>query len=164
MPDRAATTVNEAGFRTVCGYFTTGVTVVTAAGPDGPLGMAVNSFASVSLDPPLVLFCASRTSGTLPGIETSGSFAVNVLASGQEALARGFAGKGGDRFAGVAYRSGVTGSPVLTGALAYLECRIEAEHDGGDHLIVVGRVVDLDVLDEGGDPLVFYRGGYRDLD
>ncbi|HLF41433.1 MAG TPA: flavin reductase family protein, partial [Acidimicrobiia bacterium] len=156
--DRAAG-IDEARFRLVMGHWLTGVTVITAMDGDEPVGLAANSFTSVSLDPPLVLFCAGTTSSTWPRIESAGAFAVNVLAADQEEVSRLFATKDADRFSGVAWRRGLMGSPILDDALAYLDCTIESTHDAGDHILVVGRVLDLDVQRED-NPLVFYRGGY----
>ncbi|MGI8685368.1 MAG: flavin reductase family protein [Acidimicrobiales bacterium] len=154
-----ASPIDAARFRQVLGHFCTGVTVV-AAMPGEPVGFTVQSFSSVSLDPPLVAICPSRTSGSWPRIRSAGVFCVNVLAEDQEALARLFATHGADKFTGVGWRpSVVSGSPVLDGVLAWVDCRIEAEHDGGDHLVVLARVVDMGVAREHG-PLLFYRGGY----
>lgn len=154
--------IDPAEFRQVMGHWLTGVTVITAGDGGEPIGMAANSFTSVSLDPPLVLFCAGKSSSTWPRIEASGAFAVNLLAGDQEEVSRLMATKDADRFASVGYRPGVTGSPILNGTLAYLDCQIEAKHDAGDHVLVVGRVVDLGVHHEGA-PLAFFRGGYGDL-
>ncbi len=150
------------GFREVLGQFATGVTVVTAMAGDEPVGMAVNSFTSVSLDPPLVLFCAARSSGTWPRIRAAGRFAVNILGEHQEDVSRLFATKGADRFASVSWRVGASGAPVLDDVLAYVDCVIDAEHDAGDHVIVVGRVLDLGLTAECG-PLLFHGGGYGRL-
>ncbi|MEV0589947.1 flavin reductase family protein [Nonomuraea cavernae] len=140
--------------------FATGVVVVTAAPPEGgPVGMAVNSFVSVSLDPPLVLFCAGNGSTTWPAIHAAGHFCANVLSADQEGLARGFARKG-DRFAGVSHTPGITGAPVLTAVHAHLECEIADTHEAGDHTLVIGRVLDL-ALDQRASPLLFYRSSYR---
>jgi 3-hydroxy-9,10-secoandrosta-1,3,5(10)-triene-9,17-dione monooxygenase reductase component len=152
--------VDTARFRQVLGHFPTGVTVVTATTGDGPVGLAVGSFFSVSLDPPLVAFCAAKTSASYPKIEAAGHFVVNVLAEDQEDISRVFASKGIDKFAGIGYRpSPGGGAPVLSGVLAWVDCEIDAVHEAGDHWIVVGRVLDLEVVHEGG-PLIFYRGGY----
>lgn len=150
---------DAARFRQVLGHFPTGVTVVTAATEDGPVGLAIGSFASLSLDPPLVLFCAGRSSTTWPRIREAGAFCVNVLAEDQEDVCRVFAGRGTDKFAGIGWRPSLIGAPQIMGCLASLDCRIEDVHAGGDHDIVVGRVVDLQVHRRGG-PLVFFRGGY----
>ncbi|MET7999566.1 flavin reductase family protein [Nonomuraea glycinis] len=145
--------------RSAMGCFATGVVVITATLPDGPVGMAVNSFVSVSLNPPLVLFCAGNTSTTWPAINAAGHFCANVLSADQEALARAFARKG-DRFAGVTHTPGVTGAPVLEAVHAHLECKIVDTYDAGDHTVVIGRVVDLDT-DQRAAPLLFYRSAYR---
>ncbi|HEX2118052.1 MAG TPA: flavin reductase family protein [Acidimicrobiales bacterium] len=141
------------------GHFATGVTVVTCLAGDTPMGLAVNSFTSVSLRPPLVAFCVARTSATWPNLRAVGAFCVNILAEDQEALSRAFATHGLDRFHGVGWRAAPSGAPVLSGVLAWIDCTIEAEHEAGDHLIVVGRVRELALAHEG-RPLVFYRGGY----
>jgi flavin reductase (DIM6/NTAB) family NADH-FMN oxidoreductase RutF len=121
--------------------------------------MAVSSFTSVSLDPPLVAFLPSKTSSTYAAIREHGSFCANVLAADQEDVCRAFAAKGGDKFAGVSWAPGVTGAPVLEGAVAWVDCTIEAVHGAGDHDIVVGRVEDLGVANAA-VPLLFFQGGY----
>ncbi|MGE0170411.1 flavin reductase [Nocardioides sp.] len=142
------------------GQFPTGVTVVTSTGEVGePLGMAIGSFTSVSLDPPLVAFLPAKSSSSWPAMAAAGRFCVNVLGAKQEDLCRGFARSGGEKFDGVRYSSSPLGNPLLDGAVAWLDCAIETVHEAGDHLIVLGRVVDLAV--SGNDlPLVFFRGGY----
>ena len=160
IEETAAGSFDSARFRQVLGHFPTGVTVVTAVGPDGePAGLAVGSFTSVSLEPPLVAFCPSRTSSTWPIIRDTGAFCVNILAEDQEDVSRVFAAKGADKFRGIGWKPSVSGSPILNDVLAWIDCRVEAEYDGGDHLVVLGRVSDLHVEREEG-PLVFYRGGY----
>ncbi len=153
--------VDPAEFRRVLGYFATGVTVVTAHDPDdpdGPAGFACQSFASLSLDPPLVTFMVARTSTTWPRIARAGAFCVNILGAEQGALCRGFAVSGADKFTGVTYRAApATGSPLLASVPAWVDCRIQAVHTGGDHLIVVGRVEALGAAD-GVGPLLFHRG------
>jgi len=143
----------------VLGHFATGVVLVTANDADEPVGMACNSFTSVSLEPPLVLFCAAKSSTTWPRIRTSGTWAANILDEDGEEVCRLFAQKGADRFARIAYAPGRTGSPILEDALAFVDCETIAEHDAGDHVIVVGRVIELGYQHEG-KPLLFYRGGY----
>jgi 3-hydroxy-9,10-secoandrosta-1,3,5(10)-triene-9,17-dione monooxygenase reductase component len=163
VADDAAETVlvpDDQRFRTVLGHFATGVTIITALDDDEPVGLAANSFTSVSLDPPLVLFCVAHSSSTWPRIERAGTFAVNILGEGHEDLSDLFARPGADRFAATAWRPGVSGAPVLEDAIAYLDCEFEAEYPGGDHTIVVGRVLDLDMR-EGARPLLFYKGGYE---
>ena len=152
-------TPDPATFRTVLGHFATGVAIVTAIDGDEPVGMACNSFTSVSLEPPLVLFCAAKSSSTWPRIQASGKWAANILDDDGEEICRLFAQKGADRFARIAYTLGRTGSPILEDALAFVDCETIAEHDAGDHVIVVGRVLELGYQPEG-KPLLFYRGGY----
>jgi 3-hydroxy-9,10-secoandrosta-1,3,5(10)-triene-9,17-dione monooxygenase reductase component len=152
--------IDEARFRQVLGHFPTGVTVVAAqAAGEPPVGMAVGSFFSVSLEPALVGFCPGKSSTSWPKIEAAGSFCVNILADDQEDVARVFAGKGEDKFQSVGWRPAVTGSPVIRDVLAWVDCAITDVHEAGDHFIVTGRVNELKVEREG-HPLVFFRGGY----
>lgn len=140
-------------------HLPTGVTVITAYEEDGaPTGMAANSVASLSLDPPLLLFCPARSSTTWPRIRAAGAFCVNVMAGHHEETTRRFALKGVERFSGVAYEDRPTG-PGLTDAVAWIECELDDEHEGGDHTIVVARVIDLEAVPDT-DPLVFFRGQY----
>ncbi|MBS1889206.1 MAG: flavin reductase family protein [Actinobacteria bacterium] len=161
------TEIDEAAMRHVLGHFATGVTVITAGTEAGPVGMVANSFTSVSLDPPLVLFCAAQSSETWPEIQAVGRFCVNVLGNRQELLASRFAQKGSDRYAGVDHLISGHGNPRLVGAIAQIECRIVAEHPAGDHLIVVGRVLEMEIDEsESADlhsPLIFYRGDFARL-
>jgi flavin reductase (DIM6/NTAB) family NADH-FMN oxidoreductase RutF len=150
--------------RTVCGMFVTGVTVITS-GEDGQAeGTTVNSFTSVSLDPPLVLFCLHNESRLRAVVEESRKFVVNFLQGQQEALARAFAGKGTAEIRDVAHHPSVTGVPVLSDALAFLSCRLVDTFDGGDHTIFVGQVVELGVPREHQEPLVFFRGWLGSLE
>ncbi|WP_327169778.1 flavin reductase family protein [Streptomyces subrutilus] len=155
--------VGPGEFRAVLGNFASGVTVITAppgADEDGPAGFACQSFASLSLDPPLVTFMVARTSTTWPRIARAGVFCVNILGAEQGGLCRSFAVSGADKFAGVAHSPApVTGSPQLDAVPAWIDCRIHAVHTGGDHLIVVGRVLALGAAGEG-DPLLFHRGRF----
>jgi flavin reductase (DIM6/NTAB) family NADH-FMN oxidoreductase RutF/DNA-binding IclR family transcriptional regulator len=162
MDTRTATPVLDAAhFRRVLGHFPTGVAVITAVGDDGrPVGMAVGSFTSVSLDPPLVAFLPDRSSTTFPAIRAAGRFAVNFLTAEQEWICRAFASRGGDKFAGVDWAPApVTGSPVVSGGLAWIDCTLETLHEAGDHFIVVGRVEALDAATDS-LPLLFFQGGY----
>jgi 3-hydroxy-9,10-secoandrosta-1,3,5(10)-triene-9,17-dione monooxygenase reductase component len=152
---------DSAKFRQVLGHFATGVTVITATDA-GPVGMAVGSFASVSLDPPLVGFFAGKSSTSWPRIRNAGAFCVNILAEDQEAICRVFASKDADKFAGVGWTTSSTGSPRLDHVLAWIDCDIDSVVDAGDHELVLGRVRELEVAAEG-DPLVFFRGGYARL-
>ncbi|MER8231209.1 flavin reductase family protein [Streptomyces sp. NPDC101490] len=152
--------LDPAEFRRVLGHFASGVTVVTALAPEGPAGFACQSFASLSLDPPLVAFMVARTSTTWPRIAAAGAFCVNVLGAAQDGLCRSFAVSGADKFAGVDWAPApVTGAPRLTGAPAWIDCAITAVHTGGDHLIVVGRVEALGAAGAG-DPLLFHQGRF----
>lgn len=150
---------DSAKYRQVLGHFPTGVTVITAAGDDGPVGLAVGSFSSVSLDPPLVAFFPDKGSSSWPKIEATGSFCVNILGEDQEDVCRRFASKGDDKFAGLGWGPAGSGSPLLHGVLAWIDCDIESITEAGDHYCVLGRVRELDVEHEHG-PLVFFRGGY----
>lgn len=150
-----------ARFRQVLGCFPTGVTVVTTVEGGLPVGMAAGSFFSVSLDPPLVGFCVMTTSNTWPAIERSGSFGVSILADDQTEVCRQLAKKGPDKFGGVAWSPApVTGSPLVDGAVAHLDCELEQQHLAGDHWIVVGRVRALELHRSEAEPLVFCRGGF----
>jgi 3-hydroxy-9,10-secoandrosta-1,3,5(10)-triene-9,17-dione monooxygenase reductase component len=147
-------------FRQVLGHFATGITVVTASDDDGAVGFTCQSFSSLSLDPPLVVFAPSKQSSSWPRIKGAGHFAVNILSEDQEDVCRRFATPGIDKFAGQGWRAApATGAPILDGVLAWIDCTIEAEHDGGDHLLVAGRVHGLEIVHEG-KPLLFFRGGY----
>jgi flavin reductase (DIM6/NTAB) family NADH-FMN oxidoreductase RutF len=141
----------------------TAVTVVTAAGSEGPAGATANAVTSLSLDPPLMLACLDRGSRTLDAIRADGAFGVSVLAAGQAAVARGFASKAPHtekfREVGWSERDGV---PVLDGAIGWVACRLRELHPGGDHEIAIGDV--LGAGGAGGDPLIFYAGAYRPLD
>ena len=144
--------------RNVCGMFVTGVTVITS-GLDGWCdGTTVNSFTSVSLDPPLVLFCLHKQSRLGPTVQRSSRFVVNFLAGRQEKLALAFAGKQTAAFGEVAHRRCAAGVPVLTDALAFLACELVNEFEGGDHTIFLGRVQEVGVPRHNADPLIFFRG------
>ena len=153
---------DSARFRQVLGHFPTGVCIVSAVHDDQPVGMAIGSFFSVSLDPPLVGFCAGKSSSTWAKLRDVGQFCVSILGDDQEEISRRFASKEADKFAGLAWDSSPLGSPRLGGALGWIDCRTEALHDGGDHDIVIGAVHDLAVSAEG-HPLIFFRGGYSHL-
>jgi flavin reductase (DIM6/NTAB) family NADH-FMN oxidoreductase RutF len=150
--------LDQARFREVLGHFATGITIVTALEEGLPVGFSCQSFAALSLDPPMVVLAPARTSTSWPRIRAAGSFCVNILGEDQEAVCRAFAVSGGDKFSGVGWRPGLTGAPVIDGSLAVVECELGDIFDGGDHEIVTGLVVGLDVSD--GGPLLFYRGGF----
>jgi 3-hydroxy-9,10-secoandrosta-1,3,5(10)-triene-9,17-dione monooxygenase reductase component len=151
--------VDERAFRDAAGRFATGVALVTAAPEGEPAGLIVNSLASVSLDPPLISFCPSRTSLTWSRMRTARTFGVNVLGAEHERVARRAAPPGADRFGGLSWSVGPSGVPLLADALATLECEIVDEHPAGDHWIVVGRV-DRVVSAPRRAPLVFYAGAF----
>ena len=147
-------------FRQVLGHFPTGVAVVTGIDADGaPAGMAVGSFTSVSLDPPLVAFMPDKSSSSWPKFRDSGAFCVNILGAEQESVCRAFAMKGGDKFAELDWHPASSGSPILDGALAWIDCDIDVIHEAGDHYIVIGLVRELDIGTPA-LPLVFFQGGY----
>ncbi len=151
---------DTATFRRVLGHYPTGICVVTAMEENGAAtGMVVGSFTSVSLDPPLVAFFPDKKSSSWPRIEKVGKFCVNVLASDQQALCRQFAASGGDKFAGIAHSLSANGSPILDDVVAWIDCTLDAVHEAGDHHIVLGRVVALEV-DRPSSPLLFFQGGY----
>jgi len=154
-----STGIRPEKFRAVLSQFCTGVVIVTTCDDAGPAGLTCQSFSALSMDPPLVLFCPAKTSKTWPRIEAAGSFCVNVLSEGQERLSARFATSGGPKFENVEWEAGQVGVPRLCGALAHVDCCLESVHDAGDHLMVVGRVVALDQVNDS-RPLVFFRSDY----
>jgi flavin reductase (DIM6/NTAB) family NADH-FMN oxidoreductase RutF len=157
--DVPARVVDPGRLRAVLGHFASGVTVVTTDTVEGPLGFTCQSFSSLSLEPPLVVFAPARTSGTWPRLRAIGRFCVNVLAEDQVDVSVRFSRSGTDKFAGVAWTPSPHGSPVLDGVVAWIDCRLEAEYDGGDHTLVAARVLDLGAEPER-RPLLFHRGAY----
>ena len=151
--------VDPGAMREVLGHFASGVTVVTALTADGPAGFTCQSFSSLSLDPPLVAFAPARSSQTWPALRAIGRFCVNVLAEGQDAVSQNFARSGVDKFAEVPWSPSAHGSPVLDDVVAWIDGELWAEYDGGDHSIVVARVLDLGA-DPERRPLLFHRGSY----
>lgn len=155
-----AAALDPRSLRDAFGTFATGVTVVTGRGPDGErVGLTANSFTSVSLEPPLLLVCPANTASALPALRASGRFAVNVLGTDAEAVANQFARRGCDRFAAGEWEDW-HGLPVLAGANAHFICALHAEHDGGDHRIVVGRIQAMRSV-RAHDPLLYLGGSYR---
>ncbi|MFG1978046.1 flavin reductase family protein [Nonomuraea fuscirosea] len=154
--------VSDDTHRDVLGQFASGIVVVTAAGPDGPLGLTCQSFASLSLNPSMISFAAAQASRTWPLIREVGAFCVNVLAEGQEALSSAFARSGGDKYRGVRWWTGRDGAPMLQDACAWIECDLLSEYDGGDHVIAVGQVTALYAA-ASREPLIYHRGRYRAL-
>jgi len=157
------TAIDQATYRQVLGHFPTGVTVVAGMDGDQPVGLAVGSFFSLSLDPMLVGFCPDRSSSSWARMAESGRFCVNVLGADQEDVCRAFATKAEDKFTGIGWKAAESGSPLIDGVLAWIDCEVDRVLDGGDHHIVVGRVLGMGVGDEAPGPLVFYRGGYANL-
>ena len=150
-------------FRSACGQFATGVCIVTGTLDNkSHMGVTINSFSSVSLEPPLILFCLDKKALSFDAFSIARSFAVNILAEDQMALSNQFAKQAEDKFTGVDFELNEQGVPILTNCLAALECRMYAIHDGGDHQIIVGEV---SRIREGRDarPLLYFRGGYQSL-
>jgi len=148
------------GSARVLGHFPTGVVIVTAVDDGTPVGMAIGSFTSVSLDPPLIAILPAKASASWPSIAAAGAFCVNVLNAAQEALCRTFATTGADKFAGVPWQPSPSGAPVLAGALAWIDCALEQLVEAGDHYSALGRVRSLDVsADQATEPLVFFKAG-----
>lgn len=149
-------------FRDVLGRFGSGVTVVTAMTGSGPVGMTCQSFSSVSLRPPLVMFVPAKTSRAWPAIRAAGHFTVNLLAASQEDVSNQFARSGIDKYAGIDWSPSALGDPRLEGSLAWIDCHIHAVHEAGDHYLVIGRVEEL-TAGEADAPLMFYRSAYHRL-
>ncbi len=148
--------------RNALGRFATGIAVVMAQDEEGLIGITVNSFSAVSLDPPLISFCMARTLVSLPRLEAARCYSVNILLEHQSEISNRFSRPGTDKFTGAQWQAGHSGAPRLMQAHACFECVPYAHYDGGDHIIFVGRVVHLHA--EGDDkPLLFYRGGYHRL-
>ncbi|MEU6662872.1 flavin reductase family protein [Streptomyces sp. NPDC046821] len=162
IPTHPSTSSDE--LKSALAGFCTGVAVITALEADGnPVGMAVQSFSSVSLDPPLICFCPAHTSTSWPRIKAAGRFAVNVLAEDQQDLCRRFAVPGADKFAGTPWRPGGNGAPLLEGALATIECELTDALDGGDHAIALGAVTSMTAHRSDAGPLLFFRRSYGRL-
>lgn len=159
----AAEAIDPRRFRTVLGQFCTGVTIITTVDDGEPVGFACQSFAALSLEPPLVLFCPTKASRSWAAIERSGVFCVNVLAEEQQSTCARFGSREPDKFAGIDWTASPLGSPILTGSLAHVDCSLESVHDGGDHWVVFGRVSSLSEIREE-RPLLFYRGQYTGIE
>ncbi len=148
--------------RNVMGHFATGVTVITTKDSSGkPFGLTVNSFTSLSLNPPLVIVCVDKTVDCYACFDESKVFAVNILSEEQEDLSRRFATKGIEKFAGLPWHSGDHGAPILEGVMGCIECRINLRYEGGDHTIFVGEI--LQATAQGDRPLLFFKGKYQRL-
>jgi 3-hydroxy-9,10-secoandrosta-1,3,5(10)-triene-9,17-dione monooxygenase reductase component len=156
--------VESSALRRVCGDFVTGVTVITSGLGEDETGTTVNSFTSLSLDPPLVLFCIQNQSRLIPVITRSGTFAVNFLSGHQERLAMAFASKYRPSISEVPHGHSTTGAPVFSEALAFLSCRLVNTVEAGDHVIIIGEVVELGALHRNRQPLIFFRGSLGTLE
>lgn len=159
MNQPASNTISDR-MREVLGYFCSGITVITAHTDTGPIGFTCQSFYSLSLDPALIAFSPARSSTTWPKVRDIGDFAINVLADASIDTSAAFSRSGTDKFAGVSWTPGPNGSPILDCVLAWAECTLWAEYDGGDHTIVAGQVTDLSATPNK-DPLLSYRGSYQ---
>lgn len=156
------TEIDAAKFRDALGGFATGVTVVTTLDEQGaPFGVTANSFSSVSLNPPLVLWSLANTAQSMSAFRQSGHFAVHVLANDHKSVSNHFAKSGGDKFSSMPWQKGKLGSPLLSKYVSRFECRTLHKYEGGDHTIFVGQVVNLD--QKVGKALVFHQGGYAEL-
>lgn len=152
--------IDKNQLRQVMGHFATGVSIITTISKDGELvGLTANALTSVSLVPPLLLICVDKKAESYPHFAESNLFTVNVLATDQEDISRRFATSGGNKFEGVSYRKGANGAPILNNVLAFMECRIVGSFEGGDHTIYLGEIEEASTAE--GEPLLFYRGGYR---
>jgi 3-hydroxy-9,10-secoandrosta-1,3,5(10)-triene-9,17-dione monooxygenase reductase component len=160
--DPVTTAFDVAAFKDAMSRFATGVTIVTGMDGNEPVGFSCQSFVSLSIDPPFVAVAPARTSTSWPRIARAGSFCVNVLGAHQEALCTGFAASGGKKFEGVEWRPApVTGSPLIEGCIAWVDCEVDLVHDAGDHELIMGKVHDLGTGE--GLPLLFYRRTFATL-
>jgi 3-hydroxy-9,10-secoandrosta-1,3,5(10)-triene-9,17-dione monooxygenase reductase component len=157
-------TIDARAFRTALGHFASGVTIISGVDCDGPIGFTCQSFYSVSMEPPLISFSVMTNSTTYPRIRQTGRFAVNVLSHHQHDVSSQFARKGTDKWAGIPWSRTAVGNPVIDDTLMWLDCDIWAEHEAGDHYIVVGRVREMSPPEwHRHEPLLFFKGAYRHL-
>jgi len=163
LHDGTLMTVDQHTFRALLGRFASGVTVITIVDANGDdRGMTVSAFCSVSLEPPLVLMCIDHAASIYQPVSAASQFTVNILSEGQEALARRFAGPHPDRFDGIGFSRGGNGIAILGDVLGHLQCKVIAKHVSGDHDIIVGEVEEA--MSDEGRPLLYYRGGYAQLE
>jgi 3-hydroxy-9,10-secoandrosta-1,3,5(10)-triene-9,17-dione monooxygenase reductase component len=165
IPDDPESAARARRFRDVLGLFASGVTVITTVSDGEPIGMTCQSFSSVSLEPPLVMFSPAKTSRAWPRIQRAGYFCVNILSAEQAEVSNAMATKGSDKYDGIGWRPAATGAPLLDGVLGYVDCTVHSVHEAGDHYVVLGRVKELgfgtDVVEGSGrKPLLYYRGSY----
>ena len=154
--------MDERHFRSVLGKFATGVTIITTIENQHPKGITANSFTSVSLEPPLVLFCLGKDSTNYQAFNVANFFAINILSNEQTELSNRFATFDGDRFDGVNWECWETGAPILNGAIAAIDCRKKELIDAGDHIIILGEVLCAEKLSEQ-DPLIYFNGKYAKI-
>ncbi|WP_160669298.1 flavin reductase family protein [Pseudarthrobacter sp. ATCC 49987] len=151
-------------FRDTLGHYASGITIISGIDEDGPIGFTCQSFYSVSTDPPLVSFSVMTSSTTYPRLRESGKFVVNVLAHDQDNVSNQFARKGTDKWAGIDWSPTNAGNPIIAGTLMWLDCDIWAEHEAGDHYIVIGRVNEMSPPTwHKEEPLLYFKGQYRHL-
>jgi 3-hydroxy-9,10-secoandrosta-1,3,5(10)-triene-9,17-dione monooxygenase reductase component len=160
IPDDPESAARARRFRDVLGLFASGVTVITTMSDGEPIGMTCQSFSSVSLEPPLVMFSPAKTSRAWPRMQRAGFFCVNILAADQGEVSDAMATKGSDKYDGIGWRPAGTGAPLLDGVLGYVDCTVHSVHEAGDHYVVLGRVKQLGFGDGDRKPLLYYRGGY----
>lgn len=155
---------DPAAFRAMLGHYASGITIISGYDGLDPIGFTCQSFYSVSMDPPLVSFSVMRTSTSYPRIRETGKFAVNVLSRSQTDLSNQFAAKGLDKWSGVDWTLTRNRNPAIAGSLVWLDCDLYAEHEAGDHLIVIGHVNEMSPMGHhDGEPLLYFRGEYRHL-
>lgn len=154
--------ISKEEFRAALSRFPSGVTVVTTKDSDGRLhGITVSAFASVSLEPPMILVCIDKNAGSHDAFQETGAFVVHILAEDSEHHSNRFASHSPDKFDGVEYRNGIAEIPILENALVALECRLAHAHEGGDHTIFVGEIQNAEIKD--GNPLAYWNGDYRKI-
>lgn len=154
---------NTIEFRNAMGRFCSGVVVVTGIESEAAVGFTAQSFVSLSLEPKLIAICPAKSSTSWSRIRESGSFCINVLSAEQTNLSNAMARSGGNKFEGVDWRKGETGSPILHNSLCHIDCKLSVEHDAGDHTIAVGEVIDFQVAGATSAPLLFFGGSYGDF-
>lgn len=154
-------TISTDEFRRVLGHYASGITVVTALVDEQAVGMTCQSFFSLSMDPPLIAFAPSKSSRSYADIRRSKSFCINILSESQQHISNGFARSNSDKFAGIEWQAGKSGSPILPDVLSWIDCEFEAEHDAGDHYLVIGRVLDMRATDQ--QPLLYFQGKYAEI-
>ena len=162
--DKSSKTFTAEEFRSTCGLWATGVSIVTTIGPERqPYGLTMNGVTSLSLDPPMMLVCIDLKSDTLVPMTKSGCFCINVLSKEQEQLSNRFAKKGADKFESVTWSTATTGAPAIDGSLVSIDCSVKVIYDGGDHKIFCGEVLSILPATETKPPLIYFSGGYKDL-